>query len=368
MTRVALDLLGEGVQPESVLEALPAALDADPELVVTLVVAPGLATHKLAELGIVTGDRVRLVTAARGIRPGVDAVRDVRAYRDSGVRVAARLVRDGQADALVSTAPPEAVAAAAQFTFGLVPGSTRASLATVIGRPDGGAASGVVLCDSGASADVTADDLAQFALAAVAFARVRAGVGEPRVGLLTARPAVPDTLRRAAHELLGALGLDYVGPVDAGALVRGGLGATRAHDGSGGVARDGGLDGESGLDGAGEVDVVVTDGFTGDVILTALRAFAGRAPSAGTHDPAGMDPAWHSAAGPDLQGGTIVLGVDAVAVRAGESRGGPDDLATGVPAALATAATLWRGGLVAEVRAALAGLVTRRRAAAGLAP
>jgi len=350
VTRVAVDLLGEGAPPESVLDALPAALDADPELVVTLVVPPGSIADDLADRGIVTGDRVHLVNAGRGIPAGADAVRDVRARRDSGVRVASRLVRDGRVDAMVSVAPLEAVAAAALFTFGLLPGATRASLATVVdvGREPGG----VVLCDAGASVDVTADDLAQFALAGAAYAKVRAGSGEPRVGLLTARPALPDTVRRMAHDLLGTLGIDYVGPVDAGALVAGAQ-PGRSPAGGGSAGR--------------QPDVVVTDGFTGDVVLACLRAARAATPTARPPVPAGLDPAWHSPAGPDLQGGTIVLGVDGVAVRVGDPIGGPDDLSTGIPAALATAATVWRGGLVAEIRTELARLIARRRAIAGLA-
>ncbi|WP_045876113.1 phosphate starvation protein PhoH [Pseudofrankia sp. DC12] len=340
MTRVAVDLLGEGAQPELVLDSLPAALDADPELVVTLVVPPGSTTDDLAGRGILTGDRVHVVTAARGIPAGAGAVRDVRARRDSGVRVAARLVRDGKADAMVSVAPLEAIAAAAQFTFGLLPGATRASLAAVVDVSRPGEPAGVVLCDAGGSVDVTSDDLAQFALAGAAYARVRAGAGEPRVGLLAARPALPDTVRRAAHELLGTLGVDYLGQVDAGSLV-----AANGSD----LPRP---------------DVVVTDGFTGDVLLSCLRAV--RASTAGPDASGSLDPAWRSPAGPDLQGGTIVLGVDGLAVRAGDPVGGPDDLSTGLPAALVTAATVWRGGLVGQIRAELARLVARRRALAGL--
>jgi glycerol-3-phosphate acyltransferase PlsX len=339
VTRVAVDLLGEGVQQESLLDTLPAALDADPELVVTLVVPPGSTAIDLGGRGIATGDRVHLVTAQRGIPAGSDAVRDVRARRDSGVRVAARLVRDGRADAMVSVAPLEAVVAAAQFTFGLLPGATRASAAVVLGAGVRQEPGGIVLCDAGASVDVTPDDLAQFALAGAVYARVRAGAGEPRVGLLAARAALPDTVRRSAHELLGTLDVGYAGQVDAGVLV----GAGRA-----GAAPD----------------VVVTDGMTGDVVLSLLRAVRAAVPPVAT---AGLDPAWRSPAGPDLQGGTVVLGVDGVAVRAGDLVGGPDDLSTGLGAALATAATLWRGGLVGQVRGELARLIARRRALAGLA-
>jgi phosphate acyltransferase len=319
VTRVAVDLLGEGLRPEGALDGLPAALDAHPDLTVILVAPGGTLPTALAERGILVGDRVRLAAAARGVPAGPDAMREVRARRDSGVRVAARLVRDGRADAMVSVAPVEAVAAASQFTLGLLPGVTRAALAVVIS----GSRGPVILCDAGASADVTADELGQFALAGSAYAAVRLGAERPRVGLLAARPGLPDTLRRGADELIASLDLEYAGPLSAAALVR----APPA--------------------GADRVDLAVTDGFTGDVLISCLRAVAGRN-------------------GPDLQGGTIVLGVDGVAVRVEVPAGDPDDLSTGLPAALTDAVVACRGGLPGRVRTAMAGLVARRRAAAGL--
>jgi glycerol-3-phosphate acyltransferase PlsX len=236
------------------------------------------------------------------------------------------MVRDGRADAVVSLAPEEAVAAASQFTFGLLPGVTRAALAVVIS----GLRGPVILCDAGASTDVTADELAQFALAGSAYAAVRLGAERPRVGLLAARPGLPDTLRRGAGELIALLDLEYGGPRTAAAVV-----------GAPPVGTD--------PAGADRVDVAVTDGFTGDVLISCLRGMAGRN-------------------GLDLQGGTIVLGVNGVAVRAEGLAGDPDDLSTGLPAALAEAVVAHRDGLPGRVRAAMAGLVARRRAVAGLPP
>jgi glycerol-3-phosphate acyltransferase PlsX len=234
------------------------------------------------------------------------------------------MVRDGRADAMVSLAPVEAVAAASQFTFGLLPGVTRAALAVVISGPRGP----MILCDAGASVDVTADELAQFALAGSAYAAMRLGAERPRVGLLAARPALPDTLRRGAGELIALLDLEYAGPRPAAALVAAPpVGTDPARDD--------------------RVDVAVTDGFTGDVLISCLRGMAGRN-------------------GPDLQGGTIVLGVNGVAVRAEGLAGGPDDLSTGLPGALADAVAAHRHGLPGRVGTAMAGLIARRRAAAGL--
>jgi glycerol-3-phosphate acyltransferase PlsX len=196
---------------------------------------------------------------------------------------------------------------------------TQAAFAVVVDRPSGP----IVLCDAGASVDVTDDELAQYALAGSAYAAARLGVERPRVGLLAARGALPDPLRRRADRLIASLGLEYAGPLPAAALA----GAAPA-----GEQRP--------------VHVVVTDGFTGDLMLSLLRA--------ARHNDRGR------------QGGTIVLGVAGVAVRAEGPAGDPDNLSTGLPAALAGAVAACRGDLTGRVRTAMAGLITHRRAAAGL--
>ncbi|ABW10592.1 fatty acid synthesis plsX protein [Parafrankia sp. EAN1pec] len=326
MARVAVDLIGAGSPPGDLLGEITAVLDADPRVTLTVVAPTDTVAPVLAEHGVLEGGRVRLVNASRGVAPGPEALREVRARREAGVRVAARLVRDGHADAMVSVAPLEAVIAAAGFTFGLVPGATRAAAAAVVGPAE----SPVILCDAGGSVDVTADELAQFALAGARLAHVRLGVGAPAVGLLSARPALLDPLRRSAGDLLASLGLDFVGPVT----------ADRLRTGTG-------------------VDVVVTDGYTGDVVLSALNPSARRA----RHE---TDPACWQANSSDLQGGIIVLGVDGTAVRAG----GPAATAPvgpgALPEAVRVAAGAVRAGLSGAVRQAMATLVDRRRELAGL--
>lgn len=328
MARIAVDLVGEGLPPEGALDELITALDGDPQLTLTVVAPTGDVEPVAAARGLLAGGRVRLVDARRGVAPGPDALREVRARRDSGVRIAARLVRDGQADAMVSLAPLEAILAAARFTFGLVPGATRAAAAVTLhispaGRP-------VILCDAGGSVDVTADELAQFALVGARLSWARHGVDSPRVGLLSARPALLDPLRRSAGDLLASLGVDFVGPVTADRLLAG--------------------------EGA---DVVVTDGFTGDVLLAALGSSNGGAP-----DEPGRAPGQADTSQP--QGGMIVLGVDGTAVRVGDlpvvGPVPPGEL----PAAVGAAVGAVRAGLAGSVRDAMATLVERRRELAGL--
>ncbi|WP_018640586.1 hypothetical protein [Parafrankia elaeagni] len=335
MARIAVDLIGQGLPLEGALDQLITALDSDPQLTLTVVAPTGDVEPVAAERGLLAGGRVRLVDARRGVAPGPDALREVRARRDSGVRIAARLVRDGQADAMVSLAPLEAVLAAARFTFGLVPGATRAAAAVTLRLGPGGlgpTGRPVILCDAGGSVDVTADELAQFALVGARLSRARHGVDSPRVGLLSARPALLDPLRRSAGDLLASLGVDFVGPVTADRLLAGaGAGA----------------------------DVVVTDGFTGDVLLAALGPSIGGAP-----DEPGRTPGQADTSQP--QGGMIVLGVDGTAVRVGDLPVVGPVPPGALPVAVGAAVGAVRAGLAGSVRDAMATLVERRRELAGL--
>ncbi|MCM3920917.1 phosphate starvation-inducible protein PhoH [Frankia sp. AiPs1] len=356
MTRIAVDLLGEGLPVGPLLEALPTALDADPRLVLILVSPAEGVRDELARLGILAGERVLLRSATRTVAGGPEALREVRSRKDAGVRVAARLARAGDADAMVSIAPIESVVAAAQFTHGLLPGATRAVLAAILGRQD----AGVVLCDAGSAGGVTADELAQSALLGSAYAALRFAVDAPRIGLLAPREALLDPPRRLADELLRSLDLNYVGPCTVESV----LARSERAD------QDRAADGWSSVAGSDRrLEVAVTDGYTGDVVLSTVRGVSSweRRNTAGGTD-ADLDPAWGTLEDPDVRGGTIVLGVDGVAVHAERTQGGSVDAgAGGLLAALRLASLAVRGDLVLRTRAAMATLVARRRALAGLA-
>lgn len=334
MTHVAVDVLGDDPEaddparaaagpdaaargpnaarpvPGDVLDGLLAALDADGDLRLVIVgPAPALA-DALAARGVAPGDRVRLADGPEFAGASDDPSRAVRARRRASVRVAARLVRDGVADAFVSRGPLGATVTAAVFVLGRVPGATRASVARVVAAPGGP----VVLLDTGVSSDATPDLLGQFALAGAAYASARFGLATPRVGLLsTDADALEggDMLRRSGATLLAGLGPSFAGLVTADAVARGGV-----------------------------VDVVVTDGFTGSVVASALSGAA-------------------EAGGPELAPDCVVLGVDGVVVDAGP---GPDRIAR----AVALAAGLHAAGITDSTRALMTDLVARRRSRAGL--
>jgi glycerol-3-phosphate acyltransferase PlsX len=336
-TTVALDLLGGDEAPASVIAGARLALAADPDLAVTLVGPPELA------------EDLPVVVARQVVGMDEDPARGVRSKRDATVRIAARLVRDGAADAMVSVGSTGAALAAAVFSLGRVPGVTRPALAVIVPAPGGP----LVLSDIGASSDAGADQLVQVALAAAAYATVALGIDQPRVGLLTIgeEPGKGDQLRRDAWPLLAALDLGLGGPLRFVGSVEG---------------RDVPL--------GGTADVVVTDGFTGNVLLkglegavravaqvlvTELSATAETRAAAKVLLPsfAEVSRRW----GPEGAGGAILLGVPGVVV-VGHGSSSP----AAVAACLHQAAEAHRAGLVGRTTQALGLLVARRREQAGL--
>jgi glycerol-3-phosphate acyltransferase PlsX len=277
--RIAVDLLGGDHAPGVVVDGAIQAADADPQVLPVLVGPPDVAASLLADRG--ADGRFPVVAASQVVAMDEHPARAVRAKRDATVRVAARLVRDGEAAALVSAGSTGATMAAALFTFGRLAGVTRPPLAVVVAALE----HPVVLLDTGATVEADANLLAQFAVAGAAYARVRFGLAQPRVGLLSvgAENCKGDPVRKEAHDAIAAvladLPAEFVGNVEGGDVPLGG-----------------------------PADVVVTDGFTGNVLLKGLEGMLARIAG---------DSELRRAAGdldPDSTGGGVLLGVDGVAV------------------------------------------------------
>ena len=310
--RVALDLMGGDAAPDAVVDGALLVADERPDVQVLLVGPEEVAAGRLSARD--AAGRFEVINATESVGMAEDPARAVRAKRDATVRVAARLVRDGRADATVSVGSSGAALAAALFTLGRLPGVTRPAVAVVVPTLNGR----VVLLDAGANPDAGPDLLAQFALTGAAYA-ISLGIERPRVGLLSigAEPGKGDEVRKAAHDLIAELPVDFAGNVEGHDVVLGG-----------------------------RADVVVTDGFTGNVLLKGVEAALGLG---GVVDP-------------DEHGGAILLGVDGVAV-IGHGGAGP----RAVAAAVGIAADAVSHGLVPKMTETLNDLVARRRAIAGLA-
>jgi glycerol-3-phosphate acyltransferase PlsX len=194
------------------------------------------------------GADVRVVPAEDSITMGEGALASWRRDRSS-IAVACQLVRRGQAAAVVSAGSTGGIVATARLRLRPLPGMQRPALAVVLPTRPGP----TLLLDAGAIADPKPEMLFQFAQLGVAYAQTAFGIAEPRVGLLTigAEPGKGNKLTRRAHELLdadpphGGMPISFVGNVEGGDLL------------------------------TGKVDVIVTDGFTGNVALKTLEGTAG---------------------------------------------------------------------------------------------
>lgn len=340
---VALDLLGGDGAPGVVVDGALLALAADPALSVTLVGPPEVAERELAMRSSAPSSRLCVAPASQAIMMAEDPARAVRAKRDATVRVAARLVRDGLADATVSVGSTGAAMAAALFTLGRLPGVARPALAVVVDAWH----SPVILLDAGATTEASTTLLAQYALAGAAFATARLGLPRPRVGLLSigAEERKGDELRKAAYDAMAALPIDFIGNVEAGDVPYGG-----------------------------RVDVVVTDGFTGNVLIKGLEGALGmlrevliaaftttrqRREAAKVLLPVLAEATDHMR--PESTGGGMLLGVRGVVV-IGHGASPPTEVA----ACVAVAAQAVRRGMLLQAEAALADLLARGRDVAAL--
>jgi glycerol-3-phosphate acyltransferase PlsX len=226
MVRVAVDALGGDNAPGEIVAG--AASAASDRLQPVLYGPRGLET-----------DGLELVEAAGAIEMGEHPVEAVRAKPDSSLVRAVRAVADGDADTVVSAGSTGAMLAASLLHIRRLPGVHRPGIAVVIPARRGPS----VLIDSGANADARPEHLLQFAHMGAVFAEEVLDVADPSIRLLSIgeEDEKGDQLTLDAHVLLRESGLRFEGNTESRWL----------------------------LDGA--ADVVVTDGFTGNVALKTLE-------------------------------------------------------------------------------------------------
>ncbi len=285
MLPIALDAMGGDRAPGEIVSGALAARD----LGVPVVLVGPQSLAGSAELP--------LIAASEVIAMDEDPAAGVRRKKDSTLVRAAEAVRDGQASAMVSAGNTGATMAAALLRMGRIKGVSRPAIATPIPVPG---ATPTVLLDAGANAEVQPEWLVQFAQMGSVFSSCRFGIERPRVGLLSIgeEPGKGDLLRKESFPLLErASGIDFIGNVE---------------------GRDVMSD---------RVDVVVTDGFTGNVVLKTLEgalktivrslldAFASREEYRAPAE--ALMPAMlglHETLDPDTYGGAMLLGVDGVCI------------------------------------------------------
>ncbi len=243
MASIAVDVMsGDSGAPECVPGALR-ALVADPSLELILVGQPQVIEPALAGASADVRARLRVHEAATVVGMSEHPREAIRRRKDSSMRLAIDLVKEGRAGAMVSAGNTGALTAMSHFVLKTVGPVERAPIMSSVPARDG---THTHILDLGANSKATALQLAQFATMGCIVARDVFGIADPRIGLLNIgeEETKGHELVQEAHELIRAAGLNYSGFVE----------GNNIFDGS--------------------VDVVVTDGFTGNVALKTMEGLA----------------------------------------------------------------------------------------------
>jgi glycerol-3-phosphate acyltransferase PlsX len=326
MLPIALDAMGGDNAPDAIVEGARQAVTGDGIPVVLVGQPEALAASR--------GD-FEVVPASQVIAMDADPGSSVRNMKDSSLVRAAEAVRDGKAAAMVSAGNTGATMASALLRMGRIKGVARPAIATPI--PVFGSTP-TVLLDAGANAECQPNWLVQFAQMGAVYARERYGIDEPRVGLLSIgeEPGKGTSLVKETYALLDGpdeplakAGGRFVGNVEGRDLM------------------------------TPVVDVVVTDGFTGNVALKSLeggmKALVGaildalQATDVADEALAGLLPLYRIV-DPDQYGGAMLLGVDGVCIISHGSSS-----ATAIVNALRVARDMVEAGIVASLQAAVRG-------------
>ena len=235
MATIAVDAMGSDRAPRPEIEG--AILAARQHSVhVLLVGREEVLRQELAHHPQAARLPIEIVHASEAITMEDKATQALRAKRDSSMRVGLRLVREGQAAGFVTAGNTGAAMATAKIVLGTLPGVDRPALAAVFPTAAGTAA---ILVDVGANVDCKPQNLEQFAVMGEIYFRSIFGTDRPRVGLLSIgeEETKGNDLTRQAYQLLKQLPVNFVGNVEGRDLYNG------------------------------QVDVIVCDGFVGNVAL-----------------------------------------------------------------------------------------------------
>jgi glycerol-3-phosphate acyltransferase PlsX len=250
LARIALDAMGGDHAPQApVAGALEALAELDPAHSVQLVGQPEVIERELGRLAGASADARRRieVVAAPDVIEMNEKPTAVRSKPNSSMMVGLKLQAEGKSDAFVSAGNTGAQMAASMLALRLHAGLKRPAIATIFPT----AKRSVVVMDSGANVDCSADELVQFARLGSVYAEDLLGRTNPAVALLSIgeEPEKGDAVTKEAHGLLAASGLNFLGNCE-------------------------GRDLPAGTCHWGDLDVVVCDGFVGNVILKFYEAVA----------------------------------------------------------------------------------------------
>ena len=240
MTKIVIDAMGGDFAPKQQVLGAVAALKKDKDLHLILVGDEAQIKEELSSCEYDT-DRMEIVHTTEVIGMEEVPTKAVKAKKDSSTVVAFRLLKEGKADGLVSSGSTGAVLTAGVLTLGRLKGVSRPALCPIIPNHRGG---GTFLCDCGANLECKPGNLVHFAIMATAYAQAAYGIEKPKVGLLN--NGTEDhkglLLQQEVNGLLKKLDcINYVGNVEGRDLMYG------------------------------DIDVMVSDGFTGNIAMKSVE-------------------------------------------------------------------------------------------------
>jgi glycerol-3-phosphate acyltransferase PlsX len=239
VVRIALDAMGGDHAPSEVVKgALLAAAEYPIEI---LLVGQEEVVHKeLAAAAATTPKNIEVVDAREVVEMDDTAIAPIRRKRNSSIRICANLVAEGRADAFVSAGNTGATWTSARVVMGMIDGVSRPALAAIVPNSKGF----TLLLDVGANVDAKPNHLREFAVMGHFYAQMVFGIESPRVGLLSIgeEEGKGNELTKEVFRVLKETGLNFIGNAEGRDVYNG------------------------------NADVVVCDGFIGNVVLKASEA------------------------------------------------------------------------------------------------
>jgi glycerol-3-phosphate acyltransferase PlsX len=236
--KIAIDAMGGDNAPEEIVKGVMKAISKFPELEITLI-----GNESRIRSVLTVDERISIIHTDVVIEGTDEPVRAVRKKKNSSMVLMAEEVKEGRADACISAGNTGALMTAGLFIIGRIEGIERPALSPTLPTVGG---KGFILLDVGANVDAKPEHLLQYALMGAIYAEKVRGIPNPRVGLLNigTEEKKGNELTKKSFELIRNVNLNFVGNVEARDLLEG-------------VA-----------------DVVVTDGFSGNIALKTIEGTA----------------------------------------------------------------------------------------------
>lgn len=239
MRKIAIDAMGGDNAPKAIVEGVNQAIQAFPDIQIQL-----YGNQTAIEKYLTVSERVSIIHTDEKINSDDEPVKAIRKKKNASMVLAAKAVKEGEADAVLSAGNTGALLAAGLFVVGRIKGVDRPGLMSTLPTND---QRGFDMLDLGANAENTADHLHQYAILGSFYAKNVRHIENPRVGLLNngTEETKGDPLRKETYALLSEdKTINFIGNIEARDLL------------------------------SGVADVVVADGFTGNAVLKSIEGTA----------------------------------------------------------------------------------------------